>query len=84
MKEEKDIQLWQLAKDRASFKMHLSIYFVVMAMLWMVWLFSGGTNIHPWPIYPTIGWGIGIISNYFSVYKFNSTAEKEYEKLKGG
>lgn len=82
MKEEKDIQLWQLAKSRASFKMHFIIYCIVMAMLWVVWLLSG-PNVHPWPIYPTVGWGIGIISNYFSAYKFSSTAEKEYEKLKG-
>ena len=82
MKEEIDDQLWQQAKVRAGFKNHLTIYPIVIVMLWSIWVFTGGVNTHPWPIYPTIGWGIGVISNYLSAYKFSNTAKKEYEKLK--
>ncbi|RYZ32411.1 MAG: 2TM domain-containing protein, partial [Sphingobacteriales bacterium] len=38
-----------------------------------------------WPLWTTLGWGIGLISHYFSVYHgFNekNLAEREYEKLK--
>ncbi|MDP4262626.1 MAG: 2TM domain-containing protein [Bacteroidota bacterium] len=83
MKEERDEQLWQQAKARAGFKTHLSLYLVIMAILWAIWAFIGGTDTHPWPIYPTVGWGIGIVANYLSVYKFVNTAEREYRKLKG-
>lgn len=83
MKEEKDAQIWEQAKARAGFKTHLSIFIFVIASLWIIWFFTGGINSHPWPIYPTFGWGIGIVSNYVSVYKFDNTAQKEYDKLKG-
>ncbi|MCA6437415.1 MAG: 2TM domain-containing protein [Bacteroidetes bacterium] len=38
----------------------------------------------PWPVFPTIGWGIGILMQYFSAYKYNqyNAIEKEFEKLK--
>jgi 2TM domain len=51
-------------------------------MLWIIWLFTGDTHSYPWPIWPTMGWGVGVIFNYLAVYKFGNTAEKEYEKLK--
>jgi hypothetical protein len=82
VKLEKDDQLWQQAKARAGFKIHFIIYVFIMTILWIMWLISGGVNHHPWPIYPTLGWGIGIVFNYFEVYKFSNAAEKEYEKLK--
>jgi hypothetical protein len=78
----KDEQLWNVAKARAGFKTHLTVYIVVMAILWLIWILSGGTNIHPWPIYPTLGWGIGVLFNYLGVYKFDNATEREYEKLK--
>lgn len=51
-------------------------------MLWIIWLFSSGIQTHPWPIWATIGWGIGLLFDYLEVYKFRNTVEKEYEKLK--
>jgi hypothetical protein len=29
-----------------------------------------------------MGWGIGLVFNYLSVYRFKNTVEREYEKLK--
>lgn len=82
MKEEKDAELWQRAKARADFKTHLATYVITNGMLWLIWLFTGGVNSYAWPIWPTMGWGIGIIAHYFDVYKFGNTVEKEYNKLK--
>jgi len=82
VKEEKDDPLWQQAKARADFKTHLTTYLIINGMLWLIWFFTSGTNAHPWPIWPTMGWGIGLLFNYLAVYKFTSTVEKEYEKLK--
>lgn len=83
MKEEKDDQLWQQAKARADFKTHLTTYIIINGMLWLIWLFTEGIGSHPWPLWPTLGWGIGVLFNYLSVYKFINTVEREYEKLKG-
>ena len=82
MKEEKDAQLWQQAKARADFKIHLVTYIIINGMLWLIWFFTGGVHTHPWPIWPTLGWGIGLLFNYLEVYKFRNRVEKEYEKLK--
>jgi hypothetical protein len=83
MTEEKDVELWAKAKARADFKTHVTIYILINAMLWAIWYFASGGKTHPWPIYPTLGWGIGVIINYLTVYRFGDLQEREYRKLKG-
>ncbi|MBX9781732.1 MAG: 2TM domain-containing protein [Chitinophagaceae bacterium] len=80
--EEKDQQLWQQAKARADFKIHFSSYLIVNGMLWLIWFLTGGINSYPWPVWPTAGWGVGVVFNYLAVYRFGNAAEKEYKKLK--
>lgn len=84
----KDPGLWHIAKRRASFKTHLATYVVVNGFLWAIWFFTGndgeiGRHNYPWPIWSTLGWGIGLLFHFIGAYispKENS-AEKEYEKL---
>jgi hypothetical protein len=84
----RDPQLWEIARRRASFKYHLGTYIVVIAFLWAVWLFTGDDSAtregkFPWPVWPTGGWGIGLLFHYFGAYisPKENTAEKEYQKL---
>lgn len=77
MKEEIDEQLWQQAKARVDFKTHLTSYVIINAILWLIWLFSGGGHSHPWPIWPTMVWGIGLLFNYLTVYKYLNKTERE-------
>jgi hypothetical protein len=85
--EQRDMQLWKLAEKRAKFKNHLGIYVIMNAFFWALWFFTDRHNYGvdvPWPIWPMLGWGIGLAFNYFDAYhndKMMST-EKEYEKLK--
>jgi hypothetical protein len=86
--ENKDEKLWAIAKKRAAFKKSLFTYLIVNIFLWIIWLVTKG-NSHeysgiPWPIWPTLGWGIGIAFQYFDAYNKtgDTLAEKEYEKLK--
>lgn len=85
--EGKDPQLWQLAQRRASFKRHLVTYVIVNGALWLLWYFTGadryGSSL-PWPIWSTLGWGIGLASHYASAYLTNgpTSVDREYEKLK--
>lgn len=84
----RDPHLWSIAKRRAGFKSHLGTYFVIIAFLWIVWLLTGSNaatsnSNYPWPVWPTAGWGIGLLFHYlgaYGQYKENS-AEKEYQKL---
>lgn len=84
-----NIKLWDLAKKRVSFRWHLTSYLIVNCCLWMVWLFTESDSMAqassiPWPLYPLIGWGIGLISHYLAAYRGmgNQAIEREYENLK--
>jgi hypothetical protein len=84
---DKDPRLWEIAQRRASFKSHLATYLIVNAFLWALWFFTNkedrGSN-WPWPLWPTLGWGIGILFHFFGAYVYPeaNSVEKEYEKLK--
>ena len=82
--------LWRLAKKRTAFKRHLSSYVLVNLFLWAIWWFTMGRNGFgsglPWPVWPMLGWGLGLAFNYTEAYNTSgsqqSDIEKEYEKLK--
>ena len=87
--EEKDEQLWRIAKKRAGFKKQLASYIIVNAFLWGVWWITEGAhgnhNVYEaWPIWCCLGWGIGLAFSYYDAY--HNTREqdtmKEYQKLK--
>jgi len=84
--QDRDPQLWQLAQRRAAFKRHLASYVTVNIFLWLIWLFTNGNRHYglPWPIWPTLGWGIAIVLQYINAYMGTGygSAEKEYETLK--
>ena len=82
----KDPELWQLAQRRASFKSHFIIYLIMSLFFWALWYFTGGRtygNGFPWPVWPMLGWGIGVAFHYIGAYASpkNNAAEREYEKL---
>jgi 2TM domain len=93
--EGKDPVLWEIAQKRASFKNHAITYVIVNAFLWGIWFFTGNqhrgieinewnTRHYPWPIWSTLGWGIGLAFHFAGAYIFPkaNSVEKEYEKLK--
>ncbi|GAB3989258.1 hypothetical protein GCM10028807_13770 [Spirosoma daeguense] len=91
--QKRDPFLWKQAKARVGFKMHLRSYLIVNAGLWLIWAFTNfaiqrehSGSIFPWPIFPLLGWGIGLASHYFTVYQRGSERsmiEEEYQKLLG-
>lgn len=88
---EKDAALWELAQKRVKFKKSISVYIIVNIFLWALWYFTSNNaeytinskNI-PWPIFPTLGWGIGMAFQYVDAYISPKTisVENEYQKLK--
>ncbi len=67
---QRDERLWRIAKARAGFKCHLIIYLVINMGLWMVWLLSDRDmpGNAPWPLGPSLGWGIALTLQYFNTY----------------
>lgn len=88
METEREKELWKLAKKRVSFKRHLATYIVINTFFWLLWYFTehqDGSAGVPWPVFPMIGWGIGIMFSFLNAYVFmkHDSVEKEYDKLKG-
>jgi hypothetical protein len=82
----RDPRLWEIARRRASFKSNLITYLIVNGFLWAIWYFTKEKYNHygwPWPIWPTLGWGIGQLFHFFGAYVYPeaNSAEREYEKL---
>lgn len=90
--EGKDPELWDVAQKRASFKGHLASYLIFNAFFWAIWFFTNdkqlvetGGELHlPWPVWPLVGWGIGLTFHYLGAYVFpkQNLVETEYQKLK--
>jgi hypothetical protein len=84
---QRDPQLWEMAQKRAAFKRNLFSYAIVIPFLWVLWIIQASKNDFnqfPWPVWPMLGWGIGLAFHWYSAYRPNraNMEEKEYEKLK--
>lgn len=85
MNEPKDEVLWQIAKERVGFKRSLLSYVFVNLFLIGVWYFGSKKNLdYFWPIWPILGWGLGLVFQYLKAYQGNriNDVENEYQKLK--
>jgi hypothetical protein len=82
-------KLWRIARKRAKFKKSAFAYVVINIFLWIIyWVTQGYSGFElkasAWPIWVTLGWGIGIAFQYYDAYAGNQDdlVEREYEKLK--
>lgn len=77
-----DAQLHQIARKRVEFRQHLLVYAVINSALWALWFFTGAG--YPWPVWPMVGWGIGLVCHYLFEYRSYRllSEEEEYLKLK--
>lgn len=80
----RDNELWQIAKRRAAFKISACSYVTVNCMLIVTWYFTSGPRSYFWPVWPLLGWGVGIATQYFHAYYGTDlfSSEREYQKLK--
>jgi hypothetical protein len=80
----------QLKKKR-DFRAHLLAYVLVNAFLWLIWgvvLTAADGPWFPWPLFPLVGWGIGLVFHAWDTYgrKPFSDADiaREVERLRQG
>jgi 2TM domain len=64
-------------KAKRDFKNHAAIYVIVNGMLVGIWAFSGMGSF--WPIWPLLGWGIGLAFNAWAVYFERPITEAEIQ-----
>ncbi len=82
--QQKDEALWAVAKARVGFRWSLVSYLVVNAFLVAVWFFTAGPEHYFWPIWPILGWGLGLGLQYVNAYQVNrgTSIQREFDKLK--
>ncbi len=56
----------QRLKKKHDFHAHLLVYGMVNAFLVAIWAVTGAGFF--WPIFPMVGWGIGVVMNAWDVY----------------
>ncbi|MDD4581536.1 MAG: 2TM domain-containing protein [Bacteroidales bacterium] len=88
---EEEKKMYNKAKRRVSFKVHFTIYFLCIALFWLLWVFlfkdsvnEGETSVFfRLTLALTLFWGIFVFAHYLIVYKWNkSYIEKEIKRLK--
>jgi hypothetical protein len=62
-------------KEKREFRTHLFIYLVVNAMLIGIWATTSGGYF--WPIFPLLGWGVGIAGHAWEAYGRSEPSEME-------
>lgn len=87
-----DDELVKMAKARIGFKMHAAAYVVVNLLFVAIWwVTSGGQtptfndrdSSYYWPIWPMLGWGVGLAMHGFATYGAGKDWEaREVEKLR--
>ena len=53
-------------RAKRGFWVHAAVYLAVIAFLFVIWAMTSAT--YPWPIWPMLGWGIGVLAHAASVY----------------
>jgi hypothetical protein len=62
-------------KKRRDFRGHLLIYLLVNTFLVVVWAVTSGADEFFWPVFPIVGWGIGVIANWYDAYHGDDFSE---------
>ena len=62
-------------KKRRDFKAHLLVYAMVNSFLVVIWFATGHGFF--WPVFPMVGWGIGVVMNAWDVYHDEDFTEDE-------
>jgi hypothetical protein len=53
-------------RAKVGFWTHLVVYLAVNAFLVLIWAFTGSDLF--WPIFPIVGWGIGVAANAWDAF----------------
>ena len=51
---------------KRGFRVHFAVYLAVNALLVLIWAATGAGYF--WPVWPILGWGIGVVAHAVSVY----------------
>lgn len=66
-------------KKRRDFHTHLFVYLTFNVLIWGIWaiIAASAGSWYPWPLWITLGWGIGVLFNAWDVYFRRPITEAE-------
>jgi hypothetical protein len=69
-------------KEKRDFLSHLLVYVVVNIGLWVVWTIDGARDgwEFPWPVFPTVFWGLFVLKHANDVYWGNTLREDRVQR----
>jgi hypothetical protein len=68
-------------RKRADFRTHVFIFVLVNSLLVVVWAVTGAPFF--WPIFPILGWGVGLAANAWDVYRPDPVTEERVQREMG-
>lgn len=66
-------------KKRHDFHAHVLIYLLVNTFLVVIWWMTSPEGFF-WPVFPIIGWGIGVVMNAWDVYVSEDISEEDIDR----
>jgi hypothetical protein len=75
-------QALQRLKKRRDFKAHAFVYALVNVVVWGIWVVIAVSSHSrfPWPVFITLGWGIGVVMNAWDVFVRKPITEEELRR----
>ncbi|NEQ49035.1 MAG: 2TM domain-containing protein [Leptolyngbya sp. SIO3F4] len=72
-----EVEIYRDEKRKLGFRFHFVAFLFGIAANWLIWYLY--PTDHIWPIWPTLGWSIGIAAHNLSI-NLNSLLRKRVEK----
>jgi hypothetical protein len=66
-------------KKRRDFGAHLLVFCLVNGFLVIIWAMTGLHGFF-WPIFPILGWGIGLVLNAWDVFRREGFTEEQISR----
>jgi hypothetical protein len=66
-------------KKRRDFSGHLLVYVLVNTFLVVIWAMTDPDGFF-WPVFPIVGWGIGVVLNAWDVYRNDEFDEEQIRR----
>jgi len=66
-------------KKRRDFYAHLLVYVLVNAFIIVIWAVTSDGGFF-WPVFPMVGWGIGVVMNAWDVWRGDEFTEEEIKQ----
>jgi hypothetical protein len=71
-------QVLAALKKKQDFHTHLLVYILVNGMVIAIWALTGSGFF--WPLFPLLGWGVGVLLNAWDVYFTHAPKEEQIRR----